>query len=78
MHERNQVRSRKLQNAMVAAGMSVRELVHSTNFLRHQIDAAMSGDARISDATYSVLMNHIAEYKNKETKITQIVKREEP
>ena len=73
----NGPRREALQNAMVAAGMSPRELTRSSGFLRHQIDDALAGRSKISPYVYECLMKHIVDHQAeaKEAAVTQIVQR---
>jgi hypothetical protein len=47
---------RALHAAMLSQNVSVTDLVRKTGFLRHQVLAAIAGEAKISEATYSVLL----------------------
>lgn len=44
-----------LQASMLVNRASVTDLVRKTGFLKHQVQAAVSGDAKITEGTYALL-----------------------
>ena len=60
------VRRGQLTKAMLASGVSINDLTRRSGFLRHQIQAAIGGQAEITEATFKVLMRAIKGTGNRE------------
>ena len=59
------VRKKALQDAMVVAGLSVRELTQKSGFLLHQVKEAIQGTAKVSPYVYSSLLRIINDHSAK-------------
>lgn len=53
------VRRQEITRAMLAAGVSINDLVRRTGYLKHQVQAAVGGRSEIEETTFKVLMHAI-------------------
>ncbi len=67
----DEVRRSKLQTALVAAGMSTRELTRRSGFMSHQIKEAIQGHGKLSEYVYTSLMRHITEHQQGKRNVTE-------